>query len=30
MADEVGIHRSAVYRWLTDWKEELKKPPPLS
>lgn len=25
IADEVGIHRTTVYRWLADWKEDLKR-----
>lgn len=24
IADEVGIHRTTVYRWIADWKEGLK------
>ena len=24
IADEVGVHRSTVYRWIADWKENLK------
>lgn len=24
IADEVGIHRTTVYRWIADWKENLK------
>ena len=24
IADEVGVHRSTVYRWIADWKEALK------
>lgn len=25
IASELGIHRSTVYRWIADWKEDLKK-----
>ena len=25
IADEVGVHRSTVYRWLADWKDDLKR-----
>lgn len=24
IADEVGIHRTTVYRWIAEWKEDLK------
>ncbi len=25
IACELGIHRSTVYRWIADWKEDLKR-----
>lgn len=25
IADEVGVHRSTVYRWIADWKDDLKR-----
>lgn len=25
IASELGIHRSTVYRWIADWKEDLKR-----
>lgn len=27
IACELGIHRSTVYRWIADWKEDLKDTP---
>ena len=25
IADEVGVHRTTVYRWIADWKEDLER-----
>lgn len=25
IADEVGVHRSTIYRWIADWKGDLKR-----
>ena len=25
IADEVGVHRTTVYRWIADWKDALKR-----
>ena len=25
IADEIGVHRSTIYRWIADWKDDLKR-----